>query len=369
MNVPYLDLKKSYANISKELMGAFSRVLTSGYVVLGGEVKEFEKEYAKFSKVAHCVGVANGLDALILALRVLNVGSGDEVIVPSNTYIATLIAVSRVGATPVLVEPKIDTYNIDPKTIIPAITKKTKAIIPVHLFGQACQMDEVMRIARKYHLSVVEDNAQSHGATYNRKITGSFGDINATSFYPGKNLGAIGDAGAITTDREKFAGRISSIRNYGETKRYVNKEIGYNSRLDELQAALLRVRLAHLSEYTARKRAIARRYDSELKGVGDIIFPVTEKFATNVYHVYPIRTKKRDNLQSYLLEKSIRTLIHYPIPPHLQDAYKHLGFKKGSFPIAEELAATSLSLPIFPEMTDRQVSYVVSSIKRFYRGK
>ncbi len=367
MNVPYLDLKTAYKDIDDALLLAYQRVLKSGRVILGAEVAAFETTYAKFSEVNYCVGVGNGLDAIILSLLALGIGAGDEVIVPSNTYIATLVAVSRVGATPILVEPKIDTYNIDPKNIVPAITKKTKAIIPVHLFGQACQMDKIMTIARKHHLFVIEDNAQSHGATFDTKKTGSFGHINATSFYPGKNLGAIGDAGAVTTNSYVHAKKIQSLRNYGESKRYVNECIGFNSRLDELQAAFLRVRLAHLKTYTKQKQHIAHLYDAQLKGVGDIILLTTENEATNVYHVYPIRTKKRNALQKYLESKSIKTLIHYPIPPHVQTAYKHLTYKKGAFPIAESLAETSLSLPIYPEMTEGQIQYVIDMIKQFFK--
>jgi len=364
--IPYLDLKKNYKAIKRELTAAFKRVLASGYVILGKEVNEFESAYAAFSHTKYCIGVGNGLDAIILSLLALGIGKGDEVIVPSNTYIATLIAVSRVGATPILVEPNIDTYNIDPNHIENHIIKRTKAIIPVHLFGQACEMDKIMEIAKKHHLFVVEDNAQSHGATYNGKITGSFGDCNATSFYPGKNLGALGDAGAVTTHKEDIALRIRQLRNYGEVKRYVNDEMGYNSRLDELQAALLLVRLRHLRTYIKQKQAIAKLYDTGLLGIGDIILPKTAPRATNVYHVYPIRTKKRDALQEYLHAHGIKTLIHYPIPPHLQKAYHHLRFHKGDFPIAEELATTSLSLPIFPDMTLQQVNQVISSIRTFF---
>jgi dTDP-4-amino-4,6-dideoxygalactose transaminase len=369
MTVPYLDLSKSYGEVRDELESAFSRVLESGYIMLGNEVKEFEKQYAHFSSVAYCAGVGNGLDALTLALTALGVHAGDEVIVPSNTYIATLISVSRVGATPILVEPKIDTYNIDSQQIDRAITKKTKVIMPVHLFGQACQMDHIMEIAKRHKLAVVEDNAQSHGATFKNKPTGSFGAINATSFYPGKNIGALGDGGAITTDSAELYEQILQLRNYGEVKKYVNDIIGYNSRLDELQAAFLKVRLQHIAKNTERRRKIAAIYQQELAGIGDIILPVIEKYATHVYHVYPIRTKKRDALQAFLKEHHVITLIHYPIPPHLQHAYASLGYFRGSFPIAEELADTSLSLPIFPEISEEQLFYVLSQIKDFYKGK
>jgi dTDP-4-amino-4,6-dideoxygalactose transaminase len=369
MIVPYLDLTKSYIAVWTELESAFSRVLKSGHVILGNEVREFEELYARFSSVKYCAAVGNGLDALTLALHTLGVREGDEVIVPSNTYIATLIAVSRVGAKPVLVEPKLDTYNIDPQQIVGGLTKKTKAIIPVHLCGQACQMDNVMEIAKRYKLSVVEDNAQSHGATYKNKITGSFGDINATSFYPGKNMGAIGDGGAITTNSKHLYEQMLLLRNYGEVRKYYNDTIGYNSRLDELQAAFLKVRLKHLKISTKKRRAIAAIYQKELAGTGDIILPAVEKNATHVYHIYAIRTKKRDALQAYLTENHIVTLIHYPVPPHLQKAYKALGYINGRFPIAEDLADTSLSLPIFPEISKDQLYYVISTIKDFYKGR
>ncbi len=365
--VPYLNLAKNYSLIEKDLYQAFGKVLKSGYVVLGNEVKEFEKEYAKFSSVKHAVGVGNGLDALILSLTTLGIGEGDEVIVPSNTYIATLVAVSRVGAKPVLVEPRKDTYNIDPEKIESAVTGKTKAIIPVHLYGQACEMDEIIKIAKKHNLFIIEDNAQSHGAMYKGKKTGSFGDINATSFYPGKNLGALGDAGGITTNNSNLYKKTLSLRNYGEKEKYLNDYLGYNSRLDELQAAFLRIKLKNLNKFTKRKQDIAKKYINELKSVGDLIMPQVHKNSTHVYHVFCIRTKKRNDLQKYLSENGITTLIHYPIPPHLQKAYKFLGFKRGDFPIAEELAKTSLSMPIYPEITDIQLKYVISCIKEFYK--
>jgi dTDP-4-amino-4,6-dideoxygalactose transaminase len=367
ITVPYLDLVKSYSLIKPELQRAFLKVLNSGHVILGKEVEQFEETFAKFSSVKYSLGVGNGLDALTISLRVLGVGAKDEVIVPSNTYIATLVAVSRIGAIPVMVEPKIDTYNIDSEKIEKAITRRTKAIIPVHLFGQACEMEQIMQIAKKYKLFVVEDNAQSQGAFYNGKITGSFGDINATSFYPGKNLGAIGDAGAITTDNKKYYETSLCLRNYGENKRYYNSMIGYNSRMDELQAAFLKIRLNNLGEVNKRKNKIASFYLEELKGIGDLIPPVTVSKSTHVYHIFCIRTKKRDALRDYLEAKGITTLIHYPVPPHLQKAYAFLGYKKGGFPIVEQLAKTSLSLPIFPEITPEQLGYTVSRIKTFFK--
>lgn len=367
--VPYLNLKKAYFNIRPDLEKAFFSVISSGDTILGKQVKKFEKEYAKFSSTKYAIGVGNGLDAITISLRVLGIKEGDEIIVPSNTYIATLVAISRLGAIPVLVEPKIDTYNINPKNIEKAITKKTKAIIPVHLFGQACEMDAILNIAKRHKLYVVEDNAQSHGAAYGKKVTGSFGDINATSFYPGKNLGAIGDAGAITTNNKKYSDKVALFRNYGERKKYMNDLIGYNSRLDELQAAFLSVRLKNINKYNLAKQKIANYYLNNLRGIGDLILPVTEKKATHVYHVFCIRTKRRDELKKYLQKKGVITLIHYPIPPHMQKAYKFLGFRKGSFKIAEQLAKTSLSLPIYPEMSKDQIDYVIKQVRYFYNDK
>lgn len=366
MKVPYLDLKKTYEQITPDLSVALEKVLRSGRVVLGNEVRDFEKKYANFHGVRYAAGVANGLDALVLSLMALGVGKGDEVIVPSNTYIATLIAVSKVGAVPVPVEPNILTYNIDPQKIERVITKKTKAIVPVHLYGQSCDMDFILKIAKKHKLFVVEDNAQSHGAYFKKKMTGSFGDINATSFYPGKNLGAIGDGGAITTNNKKLYDKIILLRNYGESKRYVNPMIGMNSRLDEIQAAFLKIRLSTLPRIIRSKNRIASLYLSGLTDVGDIILPQVQENSTHVYHVFCIRTNKRNEIKKYLDDRGITTIIHYPIPPHLQGAYRHLNYRKGSFPIAEKLARTSISLPIFPEMSDAQIEYVISTIKKFY---
>lgn len=367
MRIPYLNLERSYETITTDLEKAFKRVLKSGWVVLGQELESFEHEYASFSATRYAIGVANGLDALMLSLSVLGIKKGDEVIVPSNTYIATLIAVSRVGATPILVEPFEDTFNINPNLIEEKISKNTKAIIPVHLYGQACQMSEILKIAKKHKLFVVEDNAQAHGATYKGKKTGSFGILNGTSFYPGKNLGALGDGGAITTDKKKLNSVLRILRNYGEEKRYLNNTIGYNSRLDELQAAFLRVRLKTMEAITKNKIKIAGMYDSSLKNIGDIETPYIAKHSSHVYHIYAIKTKKRNALRDYLLTKGVTTLVHYPIPPHLQKAYKHLGLKKGELPVSEKLSDVVLSLPIFPEMKMREIEYVIDKIKEFYK--
>jgi len=365
-SVPYLNMKKAHLDLIPSLKQSLENVINSGNLVLGESVSKFEKEYARYSQVKYSVGLANGLDALILSLMSLGIGKGDEVIVASNTYIATLLAISRVGAMPVLVEPKIDTYNIDPLKIENAISKKTKAIIPVHLFGQICEMDKIIKIANKFKLFIVEDNAQSHGSTFKGKKAGSFGDINATSFYPGKNLGALGDGGAITTNNKKIFEEIKMLRNYGSKIKYVNDIKGYNSRLDELQAAFLSVKLKKLNEKNNLRKKLAQQYLKDLSNVGDLILPRTAEKATHVYHIFTIRTNKRNKLQKYLTDNKVATMIHYPIPPHLQNAYKELGFRKGSFPIAEELANTSLSIPIFPEMTTSEQEYVIEKIKRFY---
>lgn len=348
------------------MMAAFTNVFDSKWYILGKAVEQFETEYAAFNQVQRCIGVSNGLDALHLCLKALDIGPGDEVIVPSNTYIATVLAASYVGATPVFVEPDDATFNIDPALIEAAITPRTKAIMPVHLYGQCCQMDEIMELANKHGIHVIEDNAQSQGATYNGKLTGSFGIVNGTSFYPGKNLGALGDAGAITTDDATIAAKIGALRNYGSQKKYYNETVGFNMRLDELQAAFLSVKLKHLQKWTVERQQIAQWYDAALLGIGDIVTPAIAPAATHVYHLYVIRTKHRDALQQHLQQQGIGTLIHYPIPPHLQQAYQHLGYQKGDFPIAEAMANTCLSIPMFPGLQQQQVQQVVSAIQSFY---
>jgi dTDP-4-amino-4,6-dideoxygalactose transaminase len=366
LSIPFLSFDEMNKKVSVEMTQAFQRVFDSKWYILGNEIKQFESEYAAFNKVTHCIGVSNGLDALHLALKVLGIGTGDEVIVPSNTYIASLLAVSYVGATPVPVEPDKKTYNIDSSKIEAAITKKTRAIMPVHLYGQCCKMDDIMKVAEKHNLYVVEDNAQSQAACYKGKMAGSFGQLNGTSFYPGKNLGALGDAGAITTNDAALAEKAAVLRNYGSKKKYYNEEIGFNMRLDELQAAFLSVKLKYLEEWTNQRQQIAGWYNEALKGTGDIILPAVEDGATHVYHLYVIRTKKRDQLQEHLTKEGIGTLIHYPVPPHLQQAYTSLGFKKNDFPIAEEIAETVLSVPLWPGMQLPQVEKVVDSIKKFF---
>ena len=366
MKIPFLSFEGMHEPIKASLTQAFNNVLESNWFIMGKHLEKFEKEYAEYNNVQSCVGVSNGLDAIHLALLALNVGEGDEVIVPSNTYIATLLAVSFVGATPVLAEPDINSYNIDPAKIEAAITPATKAIIPVHLYGQLCEMDKIMAIAKKHHLYVIEDNAQAHGATLNGRMAGSFGDINATSFYPGKNLGALGDGGAITTNDKNLAEKVKVLRNYGSEKKYYNEVIGHNMRLDELQAALLSVKLQHLDSWTKSRRQIASWYNTALHGTGDLVLPVAINDEAHVYHLYVIRTEKRDELQEWLSKHEIGTLIHYPVPPHLQKAYAHLGFTGGSFPITEQISKTCLSLPLWPGMSQQEVGYVAETIKTFF---
>lgn len=367
--IPFLNFEPMHTQIREEMQSAFQRVYDSHWYIQGQELNQFEKDYALLNQTEYAIGVSNGLDALILSLKSLNIGSGDEVIVPSNTYIATVLAVTHVGATPIFVEPRIETYNINPELIPAAITKRTKAIMPVHLYGQACEMDEIMKIAKAHNLFVIEDNAQAHLSSYNGKLTGSFGDVNGTSFYPGKNLGALGDAGAVTTNNEILARKIETLRNYGSQKKYYNEIIGFNNRLDELQAAFLSVKLKHLENWTIERREIANFYNSQLKGIGDLVLPSLAIGATHSYHLYVIRTSKRNELKTFLEENGIGIMIHYPIPPHLQEAYKYLGYKKGDFPISEEIAETSLSLPIWPGIAEDQMINICSCIAEYYNDK
>lgn len=363
MKVPFLSFEPQHVPLRSAMLDAFARVYDSTWYVLGEEVRQFEQEYAIFNQVAHTVGVANGLDALVLALRALGVGPGDEMIVPSNTYIATWLAVTQVGAQPVPVEPDPATSNLDPARIHAALTPRTRAIMPVHLYGQACRMLEIMALADEYGLYVVEDNAQAQGAAFSGRPTGSFGHINGTSFYPGKNLGALGDAGAVTTNDAELAQRVRLLRNYGSQQKYYNEVVGYNSRLDELQAALLRTKLPELPSWTQQRQQVAAWYGQHLAGIADLRLPAVAEGATHVYHLYVVHTPRRDALQQHLTNQGIGTLIHYPVPPHLQQAYRSLQLPAGRFPIAEELAATCLSLPLWPGMTEAHVATVAAAIR------
>ena len=366
MKIPFLSLKQINQPFEADFKAFFQTFLENGWYILGNQVIKFEQEYAQFNKVEHCIGVANGLDALVLCLKALDIGIGDEVIVPSNTYIASWLATTYVGATPVPVEPNAATYNINPALIEAKITSKTKAIMPVHLYGQIAEMFPIMEIAKKHNLFVVEDNAQAQGAYMKGKISGSFGDCNATSFYPGKNLGALGDAGAVTTDNSELARNVSVIRNYGSQKKYFNEVKGINSRLDELQAGFLSIKLPNLANDNLQRQKVASWYDEKLKDLPEVILPKIAADCTSVYHLYIIRIKKRDALQQFLVENGIGTMIHYPVPPHLQEAYAELGYKKGDFPIAEEIADTCLSLPLHPFLQEKEVDYIVSVIEEFY---
>ncbi|MEO8155398.1 MAG: DegT/DnrJ/EryC1/StrS family aminotransferase [Rhizobacter sp.] len=360
--IPFLDLKSIQLSQREELVAAFTRVLDSGWYILGQEVARFEEEYAAHCDAKHCVGVANGLDALVLVLRAMGIGPGDEVIVPSNTYIATWLAVSHVGATPVPVEPDARTFNIDPARIAAAITPHTKAILPVHLYGQPADMEPILAMARLHGLRVLEDGAQAHGARYQGQRLGAHGDAVAWSFYPGKNLGALGDGGAVTTNDAALAERIRVLRNYGSKVKYHNEVIGYNSRLDELQAALLRAKLPQLDRSNQRRAAIAQRYLAAFKGL-DLLLPHVPTFAEPVWHLFVVRHKRRDALAKRLAEAGVATMIHYPVAPHLQPAYAEMGWGVGAFPISEAMHAEVLSLPIGPTQSDEQTEQVIHAVK------
>ncbi len=361
--IPFLDLKSINLETAESLGAAFQRVLNSGWYVLGEEVTHFEQEYAAWCGAGHAVGVANGMEALSLALRAMNIGPGDEVIVPSNTYIATWLAVSHVGATPVPVEPDSRSYNLDPSRVEAAVTPRTKALLPVHLYGQAADLDPLLAIARRHGLKLLEDGAQAHGARYKGRRIGAHGDAVAWSFYPGKNLGALGDAGAITTDDAELAQRLRSLRNYGSSVKYHNDVIGFNSRLDELQAAMLRAKLPRLEASNAHRALIAQRYLEGLKDL-PLVLPQVPEFTEPVWHLFVVRHRARDELARSLAESGIGTVIHYPVPPHRQPAYASLGIRPGSLPIAEAVHAEVLSLPIGPTMTIDQADVVIAALRR-----
>lgn len=356
-------LDRGFFQYQKEFEDKIVEILRSGRYVLGKEVEAFEKEFAKYTGAEYCVGLASGLDALWIAFRILGIGKGDEVIVQGNTYIASVMGITINGATPIFVEPD-EYYNIDASKIEEKITDKTKAILVVHLYGQASNMKPIMELAKKYKLRVVEDCAQSHGAKFNDKMTGTFGDIGCFSFYPSKNLGAFGDAGAIVTDNPQIAEDIRVFRNYGSEKRYYNRVVGTNSRLDEIQAGLLRVRLSHIKELEDEKRKICTRYLNEINNP-DIILPSIRDGATHIWHQFVIRTERRNELIEYLEGKGIGTIIHYPIPPHLSEAYSYLGHKKGAFPITEQYADTVLSIPLYNGMTEDELDYVIEALNEF----
>ncbi len=388
--IPFLDLKKINQNYNQEIQNVFDKVIDSGWYILGKEVENFENNFANFCGVKHCIGVANGLDALILILKAYKelglINEGDEVIVPSNTYIATILSISHNNLIPILVEPDINTYNIDPTKIEEKITNKTKAILPVHLYGKVAPMDEINKIAKKYNLVVIEDSAQAQGALLNGKRTGSLGDASGFSFYPGKNLGALGDGGAITTNDDTLAQTIRALHNYGSHKKYYNLYKGYNSRLDELQAAILSIKLNYLDSENQKRREIAEFYCNNINNP-KIILPLADltnnsqfkiqnpeliannsqftihNYLQHIWHLFVIRTENRNDFQTYLTNNGIQTIIHYPVPPHKQQAYKE--WNNLSFPISEKIHEQVLSLPISPVMTDNEVEYVVNAINKF----
>lgn len=364
MNVPFVSFRPMEKELDSDIRAAFERVYNASWYIEGKEDEAFEKAFAEFCHTDYCVGVGNGLDALMLALKSLGIGSGDEVLVPSNTYIATALAVTYVGATPVFVEPDIRTYNIDPANIEEKITDKTKAIMPVHLYGQPCDMDAIMEIAKKHGLLVIEDCAQAHGAQYKGKVIGSFGDAAGFSFYPGKNLGALGDAGAVVTNQQDIANKVRALGNYGSDYKYHHIYQGNNSRLDELQAAFLSAKLPHLNRMNEERRRIAALYMNGITNAS-IILPYVPEYAVPVWHIFAVRTENRDQLAAYLAEKGISTNKHYPIPMHMQECYQCLNIQQGALPIAEEISATQLSLPMYYGMTDDEIAYVIECINAF----
>ena len=365
MTVPFLDLKAPYVELKPELDAAYQRVMQSGWYILGEEVEAFEQEFAAYCGVKHCVGVGNGLEALHLILRACDIGPGDEVIVPANTYIATWLAVSYAGAVPVPVEPNPRTYNLDPQLLERAVTPRTRAILPVHLYGQPADMDPIMQLAKRHRLKVIEDAAQAHGATYQGRSAGALADVAGWSFYPGKNLGALGDAGAVTTDDDALADRLRVLRNYGSRTKYDNEVKGYNSRLDPLQAAFLRVKLPHLVDWNARRKRVVADYLEGLEDARDIALPFVPAGIDPSWHLFVICHPRRDELQQHLNRAGIGTLIHYPVPPHLSDAYKEAGGKPGDFPITEQLAQTALSLPVGPHLRPEHLRAVIEAIRSF----
>ena len=366
MNIKFVDLQKAYQSHKAEIDDGIKRVLSRNDFILGADVEKFEKEFAEYIGVKYCVGVACGTDALFLALKALGVGLGDEVITVANSYIATALSISMTGATPVFVDMDQKTYNINPDQIEKKITKKTKGILPVHLYGQTAEMDKIKKIAAKHGLWVLEDACQAHGAQYKGIKAGALGDIAAFSFYPGKNLGAFGDAGAVTTNDADLAQKIRMLRNYGQKVKYFHLMKGYNSRLDTIQATVLRVKLKYLDKGNEKRRKIASLYDKYLKNSG-VVTPYISEDSLSVYHIYPIQSGKRDDLLNFLVKNGIGAQIHYPIPIHLQEAYKELGYKMGDFPVCEAFAKRIISLPMYPQLTEKEIKYVADKIKDFVK--
>ncbi len=362
--IPFLDLERIHRTLSEELMESISQVINSNRFILGEEVEKYELEFAAYCNADYCVSVGNGLDALHLILRAYGIGMGDEVIIPSNTFIATALAVSYAGAQPVLVEPCKHTYNIDTKLVEAKISKKTRAIIPVHLYGQPADMDPLLQLASIYNLKVIEDAAQAHGALYKGKKTGSLGDAAAFSFYPGKNLGALGDGGAVVSNDTNLIKKVRLLRNYGSTCKYYHSMKGFNSRMDELQAAILRVKLKYLDGWNQERKKIAQKYKEELS-CEEIVTPFTNKNTEPVWHLFVVRHPKRDHLQKYLRDNGVETLIHYPIPIHKQNAYKELLSLDENYLLTQQLSDSILSLPIYPGLKDEEVEKIINLINSY----
>jgi dTDP-4-amino-4,6-dideoxygalactose transaminase len=364
--VKFLSLKPQHDLIRHEVEQVWNDSFESSQYILGPGLSEFEANFAKYSDTGFCLGVASGLDALTIALKAIQLEPSDEIIVPANTYFATWLAVSNVGAKIVPVEPDESTYNLNPVNVSNALTKRTRAILPVHLYGQPCEMTALQKIALDNQIQIVEDNAQAQGANWNGKKTGAWGNINATSFYPTKNLGALGDGGAITTSDPELASFVRTFRNYGSGAKNYFEMLGVNSRLDEVQARILSVKLKNLDGWNLERRSIAEKYNERLAGLPDVQTPFVKKEAFHVYHLYVVRAKHRDELKMYLAKNGIETMIHYPVPPYAQQAYADLGLKKESFPITQNLADSILSLPLWPGISDDDIDYVATMIKRFY---
>lgn len=362
MKIPFASFDVMHKEIESEILEKFKEVYKKNWYIKGTEVFEFEKEFAKYCGCSYCVGTGNGLDAIYLSLRALGIGAGDEVLVPSNTYIATALAVTYTGAKPILVEPDLNTYNMSLNGLEEAINEKTKAIIPVHLYGQAAEMDVVLKVAEKYGLCVVEDCAQAHGATYKGKKVGTFGNIGCFSFYPGKNLGALGDAGAVVTNDKNLVEKVRMLGNYGSIEKYKHKYLGNNSRLDELQAAFLRIKLKHLDSYNIARRRVAQRYLKEICNP-QIILPIVGENRTHVWHIFAIRCEQRDRFKEYLKQEGIMTVCHYPIPIYQQEAYQNI--ITGEYPISQLISKQEISLPMYYGMTDEEINYVIKKVNDF----
>ncbi|ALI98174.1 DegT/DnrJ/EryC1/StrS family aminotransferase [Rufibacter tibetensis] len=367
MHVPFFTFRDFPVGLQQRIEEALLTELRKNQLILGPSVTAFEEEFGQYLGGGDVIGVGNGYDALVISLRTLGVGSGDEVVVPANGYIATINAVQQVGAKPVFAEPDGHTYNITAETVGPVITPRTKVVLPIHLYGQSCELDALLTLCRNHGMELVEDFAQAQGTLYGGKPVGTFGKVNATSFYPTKNLGAVGDGGAVVTQDAAIAHWVRQYHNYGQSRRYEYAQVGINSRLDSLQAAVLSVKLSCLNELNAVRKRLASQYHEALAGIGDLILPVAPAGPNDhIYHLYVVRTNRREALQVFLQKKGIQTLVHYPVPPHLQPSYQHLGYRQGDFPLTEELASTSLSLPLFPGMTDSEQEYVVEQLKSFF---